>query len=176
MLAPPPGDAYLFMISRMFPLNISMPLCLLMTSNSIIILLSHYQYACVTRFVAVIHSFLSRVGLESTIPCTEGYHYSVLPVKCIPHRRPSDPTNPWDQDLRTSSLLGKSHACSLLDQYLSWNEFQLHVFVAYVVSIIGVAYWYVRCIWLPKRNGYTLERKWALQDDGVSRYVLHHVE
>ncbi|PPQ94410.1 hypothetical protein CVT25_002498 [Psilocybe cyanescens] len=41
------------------------------------------------------------------------------------------------------------------------------------LSLFGFIYWYIWGIWLPKSKGYHLERKWALQDDGVSRYVFH---
>jgi hypothetical protein len=47
--------------------------------------------------------------------------------------------------------------------------------VAYLVSLIGIAYWYAWCIWLPNRQGYKLEREWTLQADGVSRYVFRKV-
>ncbi|KAH9477579.1 hypothetical protein JR316_0009801 [Psilocybe cubensis] len=43
------------------------------------------------------------------------------------------------------------------------------------LSLLGFSYWYVWGIWLPKRKGYRLERKWALQDDGVSRYIFHKI-
>jgi len=51
----------------------------------------------------------------------------------------------------------------------------LHVAVSWGVSIIGVSYWLVWCVWLPGRNGYRLERRWVVQDDGVSRYVFQKV-
>jgi len=52
----------------------------------------------------------------------------------------------------------------------------LHVVVALSVSGIGVLYWYVWCVWLPRIKGYRLERRWVLQDDGVSRYVFLKME
>ena len=52
---------------------------------------------------------------------------------------------------------------------------QLHVLVAISVSLIGVVYWYVWCVWLPRRNGYKLEREWVLQGDGVSRCVFRQI-
>ncbi|KAF8881207.1 amino acid permease-domain-containing protein [Infundibulicybe gibba] len=48
----------------------------------------------------------------------------------------------------------------------------LHVLVALSISLIGAGYWYLRCVWLPRRRGYKLEREWVLQDDGVSRYIF----
>jgi len=41
------------------------------------------------------------------------------------------------------------------------------------LSLIGVIYWYVWGVWLPKLKGYRLERQGVLQDDGVSRYAFH---
>ncbi|KAG6827443.1 hypothetical protein H0H92_011740 [Tricholoma furcatifolium] len=61
-------------------------------------------------------------------------------------------------------------------QWITANvEFQSHVFVAYAVFLIGVAYWYARFVWLPRRNGYKLERHRVLQTDGVSRFVFEKV-
>ncbi|KAJ6612557.1 APC amino acid permease [Mycena sp. CBHHK59/15] len=51
----------------------------------------------------------------------------------------------------------------------------LHAVVALSVSLIGVAYWYVWSVWLPRRRGYALERVWVLQDDGVPRCVFRRV-
>jgi len=51
----------------------------------------------------------------------------------------------------------------------------LHVFVSYALSVFGILYWYIWCKWLPRRNGYKLERVWVLQDDNVSRCVLEKV-
>ncbi|KAG6887445.1 hypothetical protein C0995_015235 [Termitomyces sp. Mi166 len=51
----------------------------------------------------------------------------------------------------------------------------LHVFVAYLVSLIGMGYWYARCVWIPRRKGYRLERQWVLQEDGVPRFVFEEV-
>jgi hypothetical protein len=46
------------------------------------------------------------------------------------------------------------------------------VVVAISASLLGVAYWAIWAVWLPKRNGYELKREWVLQDDGVSRFVF----
>ncbi|KAF8970051.1 APC amino acid permease [Flammula alnicola] len=50
-----------------------------------------------------------------------------------------------------------------------------HPVGGFAVSLIGVAYWYVWSVWLPKSKGYRLEREWVLQSDGVSRYAFHKV-
>ncbi|KIM74112.1 hypothetical protein PILCRDRAFT_801430 [Piloderma croceum F 1598] len=47
-----------------------------------------------------------------------------------------------------------------------------HVAVAYIISLFGLAYWYAWCVWLPRRGGYRLRRRWMLQEDGLSRSVF----
>ncbi|KDQ60363.1 hypothetical protein JAAARDRAFT_152940 [Jaapia argillacea MUCL 33604] len=43
----------------------------------------------------------------------------------------------------------------------------LHAIAAISISLIGVGYWYGSFIWLPRRGGYELERKWSKDEDGV---------
>ncbi|KAJ7600512.1 APC amino acid permease [Mycena floridula] len=50
-----------------------------------------------------------------------------------------------------------------------------HAVASIGASLLGVIYWYIWSIWLPRRKGYKLERDSVLQDDGVSRYVFRHV-
>ncbi|CAA7268868.1 unnamed protein product [Cyclocybe aegerita] len=50
-----------------------------------------------------------------------------------------------------------------------------HSVGGFAVSMFGVAYWYIWTIWRPRRGGYTLEREWVLQGDGVSRYAFRKV-
>lgn len=52
---------------------------------------------------------------------------------------------------------------------------QLHVVVCLSIALFGVIYWYIWCIYLPRRNGYTLEREVVIQEDGVSRSVFQKV-
>ncbi|KAI0746957.1 amino acid transporter [Daedaleopsis nitida] len=51
----------------------------------------------------------------------------------------------------------------------------LHVLVAWLISFGGIAYWYVWCVWLPKRGGYVLVRDWVRDDDGSTRRVVRKV-
>ncbi|KAF8655580.1 hypothetical protein AX16_003001 [Volvariella volvacea WC 439] len=51
-----------------------------------------------------------------------------------------------------------------------------HPVASISLSSFGIVYWYIWCVVLPKRKGYTLEREWVLQDDGVSRYVFRKVK
>ena len=53
--------------------------------------------------------------------------------------------------------------------------FKSHVFGSFLVSLIGVAYWYGRFRWIPRREGYRLERKSMVGDDGVERWVFRRV-
>ncbi|KAF9041462.1 APC amino acid permease [Panaeolus papilionaceus] len=50
-----------------------------------------------------------------------------------------------------------------------------HPVSGFAISLFGVAYWYIWSVWLPRRNGYKLQRKWVLQDDGVSRSVFKKI-
>lgn len=53
---------------------------------------------------------------------------------------------------------------------------QSHPVAAFSVSLLGIGYWYVWSVWRPRRYSYRLERKWVIQEDGVSRYAFHQVE
>ncbi|KAJ6476892.1 APC amino acid permease [Mycena sanguinolenta] len=135
ILGPPPGDAYLFMISTS-----SYSLALINTLVSFGLLLLHtpaykaFGWAPpfrAPRAVTVLF-FLSNVFLVAVplVPPAPGHRvYDALP-------------------------------------------YYLHAVVALAVSLLGAAYWYVWGVWLPHRNGYTLERVWVLQDDGVPRWVF----
>lgn len=57
---------------------------------------------------------------------------------------------------------------------MGWLE-QLHVLAAASMSLVGVAYWYVRWQWLPRRGGYKLVREWV-REDGIMRSVIHKVK
>ncbi|CAK5272707.1 unnamed protein product [Mycena citricolor] len=50
--------------------------------------------------------------------------------------------------------------------------YYLHAVVAMSLGLVGVAYWYVWSVWLPRRGGYALEREWVVQEDGVPRWVF----
>ncbi|KAL0573026.1 hypothetical protein V5O48_008937 [Marasmius crinis-equi] len=47
-----------------------------------------------------------------------------------------------------------------------------HLVAAFGLSLVGLAYWYCKVVWIPRRRGYKLRREWVPQDDGVSRYVF----
>ncbi|KAF7343865.1 High affinity methionine permease [Mycena sanguinolenta] len=50
-----------------------------------------------------------------------------------------------------------------------------HVLFALAASQLGVLYWAVWVVWLPRRGGYALKREWRVQEDGVSRFVFVRV-
>jgi hypothetical protein len=46
---------------------------------------------------------------------------------------------------------------------------QAHPVGGFAVSIIGIAYWYIWSVWLPRKKGYRLEREVVVMSDGVSK-------
>lgn len=42
------------------------------------------------------------------------------------------------------------------------------------VGVVGVAYWYVKVVYLPPRGGYKLEAE-EVEEDGISRTVFRQV-
>ncbi|GJJ15810.1 hypothetical protein Clacol_010088 [Clathrus columnatus] len=51
------------------------------------------------------------------------------------------------------------------EQLPYWTTTQSHPVTGFLLSLIGIEYWYIWSIWRPKRYGYRLERKWVIQDD-----------
>ncbi|KAJ7053658.1 APC amino acid permease [Mycena amicta] len=137
VLGPPPGDAYLFMISTS-----SYSLALINTLVSFGLLLLHTNirpfkaYAWSPPFVAprtvAVFFFLSNVFL--------------LVVPLVP------------------PPAGK--------RVYEGLPYFLHAAVSLLISLLGLAYWAIWVLWLPRRGGYALVREWVMQDDGVSRWVF----
>ncbi|KZT11572.1 amino acid transporter [Laetiporus sulphureus 93-53] len=50
-----------------------------------------------------------------------------------------------------------------------------HVVASSSISLFGVVYWYMYCIWLPRRGGYKLVREWV-RENGVPRKVIKKVK
>ncbi|KAI0336783.1 amino acid transporter [Cubamyces sp. BRFM 1775] len=69
-------------------------------------------------------------------------------------------------------LIPPSHGYKVYEHLPYW----LHVLVAWSISLGGVVYWYVWCVWLPRRGGYTLVREWVRDDDGTTRRVVRKVK
>jgi len=52
--------------------------------------------------------------------------------------------------------------------------YYLSCLVALVIGFLGVVYWYVKVVYLPRRGGYKLEAE-EVEGDGISRTVLRRV-
>lgn len=70
-----------------------------------------------------------------------------------------------------SAGISRNDTLDLINYFFFPGHPQSHAIVAISVSIIGVVYWFVWAVWLPRRNGYKLVRVWVLQADGVSRCI-----
>ena len=46
--------------------------------------------------------------------------------------------------------------------------------MALVIGFMGVVYWYVRVVYLPRRGGYKLEVE-EVEEDGIGRTVFRRV-
>ncbi|KAJ7245653.1 APC amino acid permease [Mycena haematopus] len=138
VIAPPPGDAYLFLLSVS-----SYSLTLINTFVSFGLLLLHTRayraWAWDPPFRApravVVLFFVSNVflALVPLVPPAEGK--------------------------RTFERI----------------PYYAHVVVTLAASQLGVLYWAVWAVWLPRRNGYALKREWRVQEDGVPRFVFVRV-
>ncbi|KAH8115936.1 amino acid transporter [Phellopilus nigrolimitatus] len=53
--------------------------------------------------------------------------------------------------------------------------YYLHVVVSLGIAVLGAVYWYVWCVYLPRKKGYALVREFVIQEDGVSRNVFMKV-
>jgi len=64
-----------------------------------------------------------------------------------------------------------SAGTKLYDHLPYWS----HAIVAWLMSFLGVAYWYYQFMWIPRKYGYRLEKKWIIEKDGSSRSIFHKV-
>lgn len=69
--------------------------------------------------------------------------------------------------------LGSSESLSIVDNF-ALHLLQLQCVVGLAIGFLGVVYWYVRVVYLPRRGGYKLEAVKA-EEDGISRTVLRKV-
>ncbi|PPR03657.1 hypothetical protein CVT24_007771 [Panaeolus cyanescens] len=139
LLAVPPGDAYLFLISLS---SYSLSLINMLVALGLLLLYSRAYKAWdwnppfSAPKIIILLFFLSNVFLVFVpfLPPKQGKHGT---YKDLPY---------W-----------------------------AHPVGGFAISLFGVAYWYLWSVWLPKKNGYKLQRKWVLQDDGVSRSVFKKI-
>ncbi|KAJ6576031.1 APC amino acid permease [Mycena vulgaris] len=135
VIAPPPGDAYLFLLSMS-----SYSLTLINTLVSLGLLLLHSPAYRSWGWAPPFRAPRAVVAL---------FFASNVFLALIPLIPPAPGSRTFEH-----------------------IPYYMHVVVTLAVSQLGVAYWYVWSVWLPKRNGYALKREWTLQDDGVSRFVF----
>ena len=57
----------------------------------------------------------------------------------------------------------------------SFHVSQSHSISSFIVTFLGITYWYVWSVWLPKKKGYFLQREWVDGEDDISRYVFRRV-
>ncbi|KAJ7691047.1 APC amino acid permease [Mycena rosella] len=135
VIAPPPGDAYLFLLSMS-----SYSLTLINTLVSLGLLLLHTRAYAPWGWAPPFRAPRAVVAL---------FFASNVFLALIPLIPPAPGSRTFEH-----------------------IPYYMHVVVTLAASQLGVAYWYVWCVWLPKRGGYALKREWTLQADGVSRFVF----
>ncbi|KAI8986737.1 amino acid transporter [Trametes punicea] len=149
VLMVPPGDAYLFMLN-----------------------LSSYPLALINMFVS------------------GGLVFIHLPDVWLPNRLQKLRTSyDWRPPFRAWTLVVSFFFVSNIflvvvplmppsGEYRVYDHlpYWLHVLVSWLISLGGVAYWYIWCVWLPRRGGYALVREWVRDDDGTSRRVVRRVK
>ncbi|KAH9941207.1 amino acid transporter [Epithele typhae] len=144
----PPGDAYLFMLSLS-----SYPLALINTFVSGGLLFIHLPEAWVAkRLQALRASYDWHPPFRAWTPVVLFFFLSNVFLVAVPLVPPS------------KGYKAYAHL-----------PYWAHVCVAWLVSLCGVAYWYVWCVWLPRRGGYALVRDWVRDEDGSTRRVVRKV-
>ncbi|KAJ7624850.1 APC amino acid permease [Roridomyces roridus] len=137
VLGPPPGDAYLFMIST-----------------------SSYSLALINTLVSV-----GLLLLYTPLPAFKSLNWAP------PYRAPKFIIVLFmlsNVFLLVVPLVPPKEGRRVYERLPYW----LHPAVALSVSLIGIAYWYIWSVYLPRKQGYKLKREWARGEDGVSRWVF----
>ncbi|KAF8193218.1 APC amino acid permease [Mycena galopus ATCC 62051] len=135
ILGPPPGDAYLFMIST--------------SSYSLALINTLVSFGLLLLYTPAYKAFGWAPPFRAPRTVTVLFFLSNVFLIVVPLVPPAPGRRVYDA-----------------------LPYYLHAIVALAVSLLGGAYWYVWCVWLPRKKRYTLERVWMLQDDGVSRWVF----
>ncbi|KAL1941718.1 hypothetical protein VTO73DRAFT_6718 [Trametes versicolor] len=149
VLLVPPGDAYLFMLNLS-----SYPLALINTFVSGGLVFIHLPDAALPkRFRALRASYEWRPPFRAWTPVVLFFFLSNVFLVAVP-------------------LVPPARGYRVYEHLPYW----LHVLVAWLISFGGIAYWYVWCVWLPRRGGYVLVRDWVRDDDGRPRRVVRKVK
>ena len=62
----------------------------------------------------------------------------------------------------------------LIADHFALRLLQLQCVVGLTIGFLGVVYWYVKVVYLPRRGGYKLQAV-KEEEDGISRTVLRKV-
>ncbi|KAF5387547.1 hypothetical protein D9757_006562 [Collybiopsis confluens] len=159
VVLPPPGDAYLFMIScELLTLlcasetNLDRP-----TLNTV----SSYCAALINLFVSIgllllytsyLKSYDWNPPFHAPKPVIILFVLSNIFLVFVP-------------------LIPPASGSKAYEHLPYWS----HAIVAFSVSAIGIAYWFFWVKWLPMKKGYRLVRESVLQVDGVSRWIYRKV-
>lgn len=122
VIAPPPGDAYLFMISCTSSSALLIPGCFVCIEpmTSVVLLLGHNQPPRRIRASASVHTSVSNMGLEPPLPSAEDRRCPVLLVEHLFGRSSLHAAGAGRQGLRAFALLGESLLrCSILSFFSS---------------------------------------------------------
>ena len=98
------------------------------------------------------------------------FFLSNLFLVTVPFFPPSPGAKTYDRLPYWVSAAFRRHTLKSITQFT-----QAHSAGGLCLSLLGVCYWYVWSVWLPQKKAYRLERRWVLQDDGVSRYAFYKV-
>jgi len=138
ILAPPPGDAYLFMLNL-----VSYPIALVNMFLSGGLLLLHTRKEQLRDWNPPFRAYKPAVWF---------FFLSNVLLVTVPLVPPADGYKVYDK-----------------------IPYFLHVLVGIIIGLLGVLYWYLWSIWIPRRKGYRLVRNNVVQDDGMSRNLFTKV-
>jgi hypothetical protein len=153
MLAPPPGDAYNFLLKCELPTGFDKA-----TTDHIYSLIS-YPLSIVNFFVSagLVHIYLTKdknfpdwaPGIRATLPVTVFFMLSNLYLAIAPYIPPSAGQNVYEQ-----------------------LPYYLHCVVALGLFAAGAIYYVVWAVLLPRFGGYVLVKETVVDADGWSRSVF----
>ncbi|RPD65685.1 amino acid transporter [Lentinus tigrinus ALCF2SS1-7] len=148
VLLVPPGDAYLFMLSLS-----SYPLALINMFVSGGLLFIHTPDSLLPKRLHSLRASYEWVPpFKTWTPVVLFFFLSNVFLVALPLKPPANGYKVYDH-----------------------LPYWLHVLVAWLISFGGIAYWYVWCVWLPRRGDYVLVRDWIRDDDGSTRRVVRKV-
>ncbi|KAI0711347.1 APC amino acid permease [Earliella scabrosa] len=149
VLLVPPGDAYLFMLNLS-----SYPLALMNMFVSGGLLFIHAPADILPKKLKSVHaSYDWQPPYRTWTPIVLFFFLSNVFLVAVP-------------------LMPPARGYKVYDDLPYW----LHVLVAWLISGGGIVYWYVWCVWLPRRGGYVLQRQWVRDEDGSVRRVIRKVK